>query len=153
LSDIDAAAYLLIGSSALATYTGRSLWLAYSSRQWPKAVGHIVEARADVGVVIPNPEHPSYAAVWNATFVYRYNVGGAQRTGSRLRFTPFSFREGRRAAAKYKPGHGVRVAVHPTDPNLTVLEPGATGLGIAAFSTSLALALLGAAWFIISIWK
>jgi hypothetical protein len=154
LSDVDAATYLLFASGALTAYTGRWLWLAYSSRTWPRAIGHVVVANADIGVLDPHASsgNPGPAvATWAATFVYRYNVRGNQRIGTRLRFTPISFREARRAAAKYQPGHGVRVAVHPSKPELSVLETGPTVFGIAAFVGSSALTIVGAVWLIVSL--
>jgi hypothetical protein len=85
LSDLSGAEYLLVGASALTIYTGRSLWRAYASRQWPKAVGHVLKASADIGVIVPtDTDEPTYAkAAWEATFVYRYNVRGTPHVGSR----------------------------------------------------------------------
>jgi hypothetical protein len=109
-----------------------------------------VKSSAEIGVSVSvDPDNPTPAlAGWFATFVYRYNVGGVQRTGNRLRFTPFSPRHAHRAAAKYLPDHGVRVAVHPTKHDLSVLEVGPTALGIAAFVASLVLTVLGVSWII-----
>jgi hypothetical protein len=155
VSDVDAATYLLFASGALTAYTGRSLWLAYSSRTWPRAIGHVVVANADIGVLDPHASsgNPGPAvATWAATFVYRYNVRGNQRIGTRLRFTPISFREARRAAAKYHPATVFASPFTQAKPELSVLETGPTVFGIAAFIGSSTLTVVGAVWLIVSLW-
>lgn len=142
------ATYLIVVGASLAAYTGRLLWLGRRSTEWPRAIGAIVTASSDIGVLpteagdVPSPG----ASVRTATFVYRYNVGGQPYFGARVRFTPFSFREARHAVGRYQPEHGVRVAYNPTDPKLAVLEPGTSAEGIAAFVGAVVLMLIGVVW-------
>lgn len=72
--------------------------------------------------------------------------------GRASRFTPFSFKEAKRAAARFIPEHGVRVAYNPAKPEMSVLVPGVTGLGIAAFVASLVPTVASLIWLAMSLW-
>ena len=153
MADTGGAAYVIFAGASLVAYTGRLLWLARRSTRWPRAVGAIVTASSEIGVLQPTGgEHPSPgASVRTTTFVYRYNIAGERYLGARVRFTPFSFREAQRAVRRYKPEHGVRVAYNPGNPKLSVLETGTSVASVAAFASALALTLVGVAWMIASI--
>ena len=145
-----AAAYVIFAGASLAVYTGRLLWLGHRSTEWPSAVGAIVTSSTAIGVLQPEGgENPSPgASVRTTTVVYPYNVTGQRYFGSRVGFTPFPFRESLRAVRHYQPEHGVRVAYEPRDAKRSVLEPGTSAPGVAAFVGALALTLCGVVWMI-----
>lgn len=124
----------------------RRLRLALECHAWPQAVGIVMESDvAHVGSSRSPVNPPRFLGV---TVVYKFRVRGRLYTGSDVRFTTFHGPGHFRSLRRYPAGQKVRVLYHPDDPNVAVLEPGATIDGWVEAAACGAFFLAGIVWLL-----
>ena len=100
----------------------KELGRAVDSEAWP-----IVEGEIEETGVLAEPGAQT-AALYTPMVRYHYRVGGVQHVSNRVAFggvVSMSFRSWAQGiVARYRDQKTVRVHVCPTDPELSVLEPG-----------------------------
>jgi hypothetical protein len=104
--------------------SARRLRRALECHAWPDAEGIVLESGVAYSGSARSPVNPPLFL--GVTVVYRFRVRGRLYTGSDVRFTAFYGPAHFRSLRRYPAGQKVRVLYHPDDPNVAVLEPGAT---------------------------
>lgn len=104
---------------------GLEWWRAASSVGWPHVTGTVRSSEvARSSHVTPGRgvRHTSH----QASVEYSYQVGGVEYTGTRVAFTVNGggAEEARAQAAAFQPGSSAEVYYHPSDPSVSVLQPG-----------------------------
>lgn len=120
----DATLWGLIGTSG-AVVGSVALWQARrgsTSAGWPRVIGNVISSEAPMSPATDDgPASSAYVR-------YRYEVGGREYRGDRLRFGSMfgsSDLGAQSDVLDYRPGRTVQVAYNPDDPSDSVLEPGA----------------------------
>jgi len=129
-------AVMALGAFLLFLLGMRDLARAADSEDWPSVSGRVIESK----VVISSGGR--FGVTYDATVRYRYQVGEREYTGNRIAFLwiDASSPKAERAIARYPRDAVVEVRVSPTNPTLSVLEPGvhwyayATVFVVAAFT-------------------
>lgn len=110
---------LLIGIAIL----GYAIWctiVSIRNQSWPEVEAVIVSATVE--------EEYNEGTYYKPKITYRYSVNGSEFIGWRIKvaegMTSSSPRRPQRIVAKYPMGTTVRAKYSPTDPSLSVLEPG-----------------------------
>jgi hypothetical protein len=136
---------ILLGLALFGGATVALGWIgtrAHLSRRWPRVPGVIAVSKL---------EDSGRSRLRGRVHVaYRYNVGGVEHTGTRVRFGDWLIYSGpvaREIAVRYPAGRRVTVLHHPRNLADATLEPAATTilyvwLGIAAFGLGAILASL-----------
>lgn len=100
----------------------RALGRAIDSEEWPSADGEIIESR--IGT-----DYGRSGSLFYPAIRYRYRIGEHSYDGDRVSFGgPFeaSWRSpAEHVVERYREGKAVKVRFSPTDPSVSVLEPGA----------------------------
>jgi hypothetical protein len=136
-----------------------NLWYARASRTWPTAQAVIVYGPRPHSEAPPATDAPIGEAPLEADsleessasnrLVYRYDAGGERRFGNVRQFGQLSgSSDGEWApsiASRYPLGQTVTVAYSPTDPELSVLEPGISTEALFLPGAGLAFLLFGLA--------
>jgi hypothetical protein len=111
---------LLLLGAALVGYTLWCLVVSFRSRSWPEVAATVVSAR-----VVENRDEGTR---YEFQMSYRYSIDGREFTSSRVRIggqilsgSPGS---PNKQMSAYPPGKKIRVHYCPTNPSLSVLEPG-----------------------------
>ncbi len=110
----------LIGAGLL--YTGSiRVYNSYASLRWPETGGLILSS----GVVDYGSPHKKHNHMPDIT--YEYTLGSEKYVSSRVRFVPVivSSEAAQEFANKYQRGKRVMVRYKPSNPGVSVLEPGA----------------------------
>ena len=132
---------VVCGLGLLALTSGlQRIWHGAASQNWPTAPGEVIFAANEGGD--DTSDSTSYAR-----FVYEYEVAGAKHFNNVRRFAQVEGGdrdEADRVAERYHKGAKVTVSYFPTDPDVSVLEPGNTsaslwipGIGLAALLFSM----------------
>jgi hypothetical protein len=146
--------FMLIGGVML-WGGGRSLWRARQSPNWPVVPGTIVYGHWDESTSSSNDDDDEVerSTSYGMHLVFRYEVNGVKYFSNIRRFGQLDASSEEWAgeiARRYPTGAAVRVAYHPQDPALAVLEPGISneawwlpGAGAAFFLFGLAACIWG----------
>lgn len=129
------------GLGVLALTAGlERIWHGAASQSWPTVPGEVIFAANEGGD--DTSDSTSYAR-----FVYEYEVAGTKHFNNVRRFAQVEggdAGEADRVASRYHKGAKVTVSYFPTDPDVSVLEPGNTsaslwlpGIGLVAILFSL----------------
>jgi hypothetical protein len=126
----------------------QKVWRGWASESWPKVPGEVVLARVGSHVQGRQQREGDNPTSFSPEFVYQYNVAGRKHVNNVRRFGGVQGageQWAREIAARYPVGTRVSVAYFPTDPDLSVLEPGnggdafwLPGIGVALLLFSLA---------------
>jgi hypothetical protein len=117
---------LLLLIAALARAAWR-LWLAYSSRHWPRTTGRVIRSS------YANAPDPADLTSHRLSVQYEYFVGGMRYTGDTLtigaaRYLPHD--SAKEIALRYAPGTIVTLRYHPRRPRLAVVNAGQVGFAV-----------------------
>ncbi len=126
---------------------------ALSTARWPSVDGSIVE----VGVLTDmemRPRGGMYGAprpttVSKPVVRYTYRVGDQTYTNDRLQFRSTrsdTLRAAQRAVDAYEKGQAVKVYVSPSDPSISVLEPGLHWNHVARIAMACVALVVGVVW-------
>ena len=123
-------------------------WHGAASTHWPTAKGVVIFARKGGGEGGGDAPDDTTDTAYYARFVYQYEVAGARHFNNVRRFSQVeggSAEEAARIESRYRKGAGVKVSYFPTDPDVSVLEPGnisaalwLPGIGVVLILFSLA---------------
>ena len=127
---------------------GGIVWASYNLRRalqsqtWPRAAGQVLASSVETS-------QSDGMTMYRAEVRYKYNIGNRELVGSRVFFGD-QFKvswsgPANELSAKYRPGAAIRVAYHPEDPSLAVLEPGANWQTYGGLGLTIAVAAMGAA--------
>jgi hypothetical protein len=130
----------LIGLAALGLGFVRVM-AARRSAGWPQVDGTVLTSTV-----------AAVAAAWKAQVTYRYKVGDQDLRGTSIALEDFdSDRATAEAiAARYPEGAQVKVFYEPSDPSLSVLQPGAYGASAFLPSVGVGVLVLGCVLFAIA---
>ena len=132
----------------LAYFCRKELALAWQSRGWPQAIGHIsgrvVHEGVGLGTSTDGTMAPMEQRFREIDLLYSYPVAGQTYESSRLSFSAGGWWENTKY---YDEGDEVAVYYCPSDPSIAVLQPGFTptlltgpfifALGLGAFAYGL----------------
>lgn len=120
--------------------SARDLVRGRSSASWPTTLGEVVYASIEQHM--DSDSDGSTSVTYKAKVVYNYQVGGQALVGDRRRFSDSSSNNARRAQEainRYPMGTQVTVYYDPNNPEICVLEPGASVGGFIALVITLGL--------------
>ena len=143
---------LACGLGVLALTAGaQRYWHGAASEGWPTAPGVVVFAASGRGESDENATNDTSDPTYYARFVYEYEVAGTKHFNNVRRFAQIeggSTVEAEQVAARYKKGAHVKVSYFPTDPDVSVLEPGNTSAAYWMPGIGAVLLLFGLAIFL-----
>ena len=119
---------LLAVGMACAVWSGRSAYMGLSSSSWPTTTG--VMCSSEIATRKGNRSSPGKrTATYIAKVRYAYTIGNRQYMADRVCFGDYSSSDGGRARqfqVRHPVGAAVLVHYHPSNPQIAVLETGAT---------------------------
>lgn len=122
------------------------LYRAFACRSWSATQGVITLASAEI-VSAYAQTRKLFSTKNQIDFYYDYTVNGEKHLGSRIFFgdtfiSLFSFLAAKGAIEKYKEGQAVTVYYNPSNPQNSVLEPGAKWQAFAALALGVVLVMV-----------
>lgn len=124
--------------------SGRDLLRGRSSASWPTTQGEVVYSSLEQHMSTDSDGDAS--VTYGAKVVYNYQVGGQALTGDRRRFSESrssSARRAQEAVNRYPVGSQVTVYYDPDNPQVSVLETGASAGGVVVPVVTLGLLIFG----------
>ena len=108
----------------------QKVWRGWASESWPKVPGEVVFTRVGANVQARSERDGDNSTSYSPEFVYQYSVAGKKHVNNVRRFGGVQGAGeewAREIASRYPMGKKVSVAYFPTDPDVSVLEPGNGG--------------------------
>jgi hypothetical protein len=127
------AVFCCLGILALTAGLQRA-WHGAVSQNWPTVSGTVIHTGED------EPDAISHAAS-RTRLIYKYDVAGATHFNNVRQFAQVE------DVARYKTGQHVKVSYLPADPDISVLEPGNTGVAFVIPGIGMVLILFSLAVF------
>jgi hypothetical protein len=154
MSDVPAAAYVVVFGGYITALVGRSFYFGWASQQWPRVDAMVASSE----VAIADVANPRRGWGRNAVnleamphIVYSYQVRARTYWGDRVHFGPEMWWYAASEVRRYPPDSVIEIAYDPREPKRSTIRPGVTWTLALAMPVAFAIFVTGVTWLVRSL--